>query len=88
MIVEVDKSFVKDVSKIKDEKLLSSIADLVEEMEKLTKISELPHCKKLKGSQQAYRIKMKDYRIGCYLENNRIYLIRFLHRKDIYRFFP
>lgn len=88
MIVEIDKSFVKDVSKIKDNKLLLLIANLIEEIESANKVTEIPNCKKLKGSQNAYRLKLKEYRIGFYFENNILYLIRFLHRKDIYRFFP
>lgn len=88
MTIEVDKSFVKDVSKINDEKILLLIADLVEEIEHKNKISEFPNCKKLKGSQTAYRLKIKDYRVGFFFENNIIFLVRFLHRKEIYRYFP
>lgn len=88
MIILVDKSFNKDVSKITDKKLLNAIADCIEDVQKLTKITEITNCKKLKGSKNAYRIRLGSYRIGFIYENNTIILIRFLHRSKIYNYFP
>lgn len=88
MIILVDKSFNKDVSKITDKKLLNAIADCIEDVQKLTKITEIINCKKLKGSKNAYRIRLGSYRIGFIYENNTIILIRFLHRSKIYNYFP
>ncbi|MGB5593914.1 MAG: type II toxin-antitoxin system RelE/ParE family toxin, partial [Crocosphaera sp.] len=42
----------------------------------------------LKGYQSFYRIKIGDYRIGIEADNNELIFVRFLHRKEIYRFFP
>ncbi len=38
--------------------------------------------------QNFYRIQVGAYRLGFVLEENTIVLVRFLHRKEIYRFFP
>jgi mRNA interferase RelE/StbE len=35
-----------------------------------------------------YRIRLGDYRVGLKIENNTVCFVRFLHRKDIYRYFP
>ena len=44
----IDRSFVKDISKISDKNLLNSIADCINEIQLKTKLSELSNCKKLK----------------------------------------
>lgn len=88
MKVLIDKSFAKDISQIKNKKLLNSLAVYIENIQSCEKISEIPNCKKLKGSKNAYRIRIGDYRIGFVFENQQIELIRFLHRSKIYGIFP
>jgi mRNA interferase RelE/StbE len=84
----IDKSFEKDIEKISDKHLLNSLADLIEEVRKLDQLSEIKHCKQLKGSKKAYRIRIGDYRVGFIFDNNTIIFIRFLHRSKIYGYFP
>jgi mRNA interferase RelE/StbE len=88
MIVRIDKSFEKDTNKIKDKNLLYSIADSIELLVKADNIKSIKNIKKIKGSNYFYRIRLGDYRIGLEIKNETIELIRFLHRKDIYKFFP
>lgn len=88
MKVLIDKSFEKDTNKLTDQKLLHSIAGCIEEIQRSDKLSDIPNCKKLKGSKNAYRIRIGDYRIGFIFEKQTIELIRFLHRNMIYNFFP
>jgi mRNA interferase RelE/StbE len=52
-------------------------------------IQEIPHIKKIEGYESYYRMKVGDYRLGMELVSIReVVLLRFLHRKDIYRYFP
>jgi mRNA-degrading endonuclease RelE of RelBE toxin-antitoxin system len=44
--------------------------------------------KKIEGYDNYYRLRVGDYRLGLKLSGNTIELIRFLHRRDIYRRFP
>ena len=88
MKVIVDKSFDKDISNINDKKLLNALADCIEEIQGLTKLSEIKNCNKLKGSKNAYRVRIGFYRIGFVYENQAIELVRFLHRSKIYEYFP
>lgn len=88
MIVRVDKSFEKDTQKIKDKKVLKKLADLIQKLQEIQGLEEIQHLKKLKGYESYYRIRLGAYRIGISSEEDKIDLIRFLHRKDIYRFFP
>lgn len=52
-------------------------------------LSEIPNLKMMKGSKkQAYRIRIGDYRIGFYFQNQTVEFARLLARKDIYKNFP
>jgi len=88
MIVKIDRCFEKDADKIKDKNLLFAIADCIESIGKANSIRSIKNIKKLKGSGYFYRIRIGDYRIGLEIKNETADLIRILHRKDIYKFFP
>lgn len=89
MKLKVEKSFARDVNKVKDKKLLQKIRGCISQIENAGNASEIPHVKKIEGYSSFYRIKIGNYRLGMELSsNNEIILIRFLHRKEIYRYFP
>jgi len=88
MNVEFKSSFVKDLKKIKEKQLQSQIRELIEKIESTENMTELENVKKLSGSDVYYRIRLGDYRVGLKIENETVCFVRFLHRKDIYRYFP
>ena len=88
MNVRIDKSFEKDIKKIKDKVLLVKIADTIEQVQASTNQEEIKNIKKLKGFQNYYRIRIGDYRIGLAIEETTVDFIRFLPRKDVYKYFP
>jgi mRNA interferase RelE/StbE len=88
MNVEFKSSFIKDLKKIKEKQLQSQIMELIEKVEASGNMIELENVKKLSGSDVYYRIRLGDYRVGLKIENDTVCFIRFLHRKDIYRYFP
>jgi mRNA interferase RelE/StbE len=88
MKVLIDKSFEKDVERIIDKKILHLLADCIEEIQEVNKLTQITNCKKLKGSKNAYRIHIGDYRIGFVFEKQAVEFVRFLHRSKIYNFFP
>ncbi len=88
MNVEFKNSFVKDLKRTKEKQLQNQIQELIEKVESSANITELDHTKKLSGSDVYYRIRLGDYRVGLKIENQTVYFVRFLHRKDIYRYFP
>ena len=59
--------------------------ELVEQAQHLGQVANL---KKLRGGGNYYRIRVGDYRIGLIVEGDAVTFVRFLHRKDIYRYFP
>jgi mRNA-degrading endonuclease RelE of RelBE toxin-antitoxin system len=42
----------------------------------------------LTGFKTAYRLRLGNYRIGFFFENETAELVRVLNRKDIYKYFP
>lgn len=57
-------------------------------MKQTETLLNLTSVKKLKGYDAFYRIRVGDYRLGFAISGNTIVLVRFLHRKEMYRFFP
>ena len=81
-------SFLKDIKKINDPTFLLEIKDVLDMLIQSENLSEIHGVKKLKGHKSAYRIKIKEFRIGLYFTNNEVKLVRILNRKDIYKYFP
>jgi mRNA interferase RelE/StbE len=88
MKVKFRERFEKDLKKISDQKILLQIKIVILDTEKADNISQISNFKKLKGHKTAYRIKLGDYRIGVYKNDQVIEFTRVLHRKDIYKYFP
>jgi len=42
----------------------------------------------MQGYSNSYRIRVGDYRIGIEIFGNTVEVIRTLHRKEFYRYFP
>ena len=88
MNVRIDKSFERDIKRIRDKDLLVKIADTIEQVQGAANQKEIKNLKKLKGFQSYYRIRLGDYRIGLSIEETKVDFIRFLPRKDVYKYFP
>ncbi len=100
MEVNFRKAFKKDLRKLKEKKLLTKIQQIIENVEIIAEntekdeIPEFSNFSKMSGHLDKYRIRLGDYRIGITVENNEndnsdiLWFERFLHRKDIYKYFP
>lgn len=88
MIVKYEKSFLRDLKRVEDQKVLDDVAEIISALKETKSPMNLPKVKKMKGHPSAYRIEIKDYRLGFFYENNAAILTRLLRRKDIYRDFP
>ena len=88
MKVEFRKSFTKDLKNVSDKSLLQKVKSEIETIEKADSLQEIANRKKLKGFENYFRLKVADYRLGFALKNDTVIFVRFLHRKDIYKFFP
>ena len=73
---------------IKDKNILTKLKDVIIQCKLAENVSSIKNIKKLQGYNTFYRIRMGEYRIGLELLNNELIFTRFLHRKEIYRYFP
>ena len=88
MNIEFKTSFNRDIKKIIDSKLLGAIEEVIKNVEIANSTTDIKNWKKLIGYKTYSRIKIGDYRIGLNIENDMVSFVRFLHRKEIYKYFP
>lgn len=89
MKVKYLPTFIKDLKKLKKQAVYTDLCELVFEIvPEYSDLTAIPKLKKLKGEKNAYRIRLGDYRIGFFFEDDHIIFSRVLHRKDIYKHFP
>lgn len=88
MTTQFRESFTKDLRKIRDKSLLKRVEAVIKAVEQARKPEDIFNFEKMKGWKRYYRIEVGDYRIGVAVDGNAITFVRFLHRKDIYRYFP
>jgi mRNA-degrading endonuclease RelE of RelBE toxin-antitoxin system len=83
------KKFLKDLKALQSTAVYEKICALVlEEIPSTDDLSTIANLSKLKGDDTAYRIRVGDYRIGFFWEDDEIVMSRVLHRSEIYRYFP
>jgi mRNA interferase RelE/StbE len=85
--IEVKKQFIKDLDGT-PKSVRQSVEQIIFNIKAAELITSVENVKKLKGHQDYYRIRAGDYRIGFAIVDSTVILSRFLHRKEIYRFFP
>ena len=89
MNTEYQPTFLKDMKALKSTPYFEAIKSLVfEEIPNLSTFEEIKNLKKLVGYENAYRLRVGDYRIGLIFDGDTVTFYRVLHRKDIYRYFP
>ncbi|MGJ1203174.1 type II toxin-antitoxin system RelE family toxin [Sphingobacterium lactis] len=81
-------SFLDDIKKISDKKLKAKIKVFIIELEHADTLEEISNVIKIKGFSTAYRLRIGDYRLGFFKDDNIIELARFVKRNDIYKVFP
>lgn len=88
MKVSFERAFLKDIARINDVKVAKQLKKILDAFESNNNLSQFKNIKKLKGHNAYFRIRIGSYRLGFSYENDKIHVIRFLHRKDIYKSFP
>ncbi len=81
-------SFSKDLKKITVQQVRNEIVSVTEAVENASNLKEIKGVKKLVGFKNAYRIRIGDYRMGIFFEENAVEFARVIHRKIIYKKFP
>jgi mRNA interferase RelE/StbE len=83
------KAFGRDLEAIsRNTNAKKKLLGLIEELKSIDSLHHLHDVRKIEGYESYYRLRVGDYRLGVKVSGTTIELIRFLHRKEIYRRFP
>jgi len=88
MEISFKKIAIKDINNLPNQDKEEITEILFNDLPEINSIHEINNLVNIKGYKHYYRIRTGNYRIGLKYENNRIVIMRVLHRKEIYRFFP
>ena len=88
MKTEFLKQFLKDADKLAVQSVRNEVIKAIKNVEDSSATTGIRGLKKLSGYKNVYRIKIGDYRIGIFIENDIVEFARVVHRKDVYKVFP
>jgi len=88
MKVDILKRCNKDIRSITDRRLANLVLEAIDRIEQCSSVNDLKNIRRMKGAADHFRIRIGDYRLGFKVEDDTVLLMRFMHRKDLYRFFP
>ena len=88
MEVEYSAGFTRDLRRIRSSELRRRVLHKIEEIEEESSITEVTDVRRMRGGGHYYRVRIGDHRLGMVVQANVATLLRFLHRREIYRYFP
>jgi mRNA-degrading endonuclease RelE of RelBE toxin-antitoxin system len=89
MKVEYRKLFLKDLKKLKNQPVYQQVLDLTfKQLPEAKSLQDLSQVKAMKGYPNRHRIRIGNYRIGIEVNQDKIEIMRVLHRREFYRYFP
>ena len=88
MEIEYRASFTRDLRQVRNAEMRRRVLRLIEELEDASALTEISSVRRIAGDGRYCRARIGDYRLGIAVEGELVILVRFLHRSDIYRFFP
>ncbi len=86
MLVSFSKAFYKDLKQTPVE-IRRALGEVIVAIEAAQQLQEIRNCKKLQGSEDCYRIRIRDYRATFLFIRieDRIFFQRILTRGQIYK---
>ena len=88
MEVRFRTSFTRDIARIRDANMHRRIQRVIAGLDAAPTLLGLPGVAAVRGHAGHYRIRIGAYRLGIAVEGETVVLVRFLHRRDVYRSFP
>ncbi|MDX1522243.1 MAG: type II toxin-antitoxin system RelE/ParE family toxin [Anaerolineae bacterium] len=89
MEVRYRQSFLRDLKRLKRQPVYDRIYELVfTTIPDVDTLKDIPNVKAMKGYPNRYRIRIGSYRIGIEAHQDKVEVMRVLHRREFYRYFP
>lgn len=83
------EAFLKDLKQLKSSTSYQRIYYLAfTTLEAINTLEEISNIKAMRGYSGRYRIRIGDYRMGIEVNGDVIEVMRVLHRREFYRYFP
>jgi mRNA interferase RelE/StbE len=80
---------LRDLKKLKKQQIYPQVFELAfTTLPCINSLQEIEDIKSMKGYRGRYRIRIGDYRVGIAVEGNTVEMMRVLHRREFYRYFP
>jgi mRNA-degrading endonuclease RelE of RelBE toxin-antitoxin system len=81
--------FLKDLKKLGKQPIYDQVFELAFTVLPAAKtLREVMDVKAMKGHPNRYRIRIGDYRVGIEVRGDAVEMMRVLHRREFYRYFP
>ena len=88
MEIEYGGRFTSQLRRIRNQQILRSVQRKIEELKLASSLGDVAGVKRLRLGRNFFRIRIGAYRLGFEVEDNKVNLLRFRHRRDFYRSFP
>ncbi len=89
MKVQYRQAFLKDLKQLKSSTSYQRIYELAfTTLPEINTLQEISDIKTMRGYTNRYRIRIGDYRVGIEVNGDVIEVMRVLHRREFYRYFP
>lgn len=89
MEVQYRRLFLKDLKKLKGQPVYEKVYNLAfTTLPSIETLQSLNQVKAMKGFPNRYRIRVGNYRIGIEINGDTVEMMRVLHRREFYRYFP
>ena len=81
MRVSFSRHFNKQLSYSNDKRLAIAVFKTIQMIKEAQRPEQIPRLKKLKGHPNAFRLRVGDFRIGLFIEGNKVDFAALAHRK-------
>ena len=88
MEIRYSRDFIRDLRRVRDASIRRRVDRAVDDLEAASTVAEVAGVRRIVSEGRRYRIRIGDYRLGFALDGNAVTLMRFMHRRQIYRHFP
>lgn len=88
MEVEYTPAFARDLRRERNARVRDRVEALIEELKAAPAITAVNGVVRVTAPGRYYRARVGDFRLGFAMDGDRVVLLRFMHRRDIYRYFP
>ena len=88
MEIRYSRAFIRDLRRVRDASIRRRVDRALDDLEAASTIAEVAGAVRIASATRLYRIRIGDYRLGFALDGDAVALMRFMHRREIYRYFP